>query len=53
MYEYLKKAVLCSLRDGWIAVHYPNLKVLNEPPFAESQARQTGGRTAYIAHAGH
>ncbi|MCU7977192.1 group II intron reverse transcriptase/maturase, partial [Shewanella sp. SW36] len=25
--EYLKKAGLCSLRDGWIAVHYPNQKV--------------------------
>jgi hypothetical protein len=25
--EYLKKAGLYSLRDGWIAVHYPNQKV--------------------------
>ncbi|MEZ8442610.1 hypothetical protein AB6C54_15720, partial [Vibrio splendidus] len=25
--EYLKKAGLFSLRDGWIAVHYPNQKV--------------------------
>ncbi|WP_305000533.1 group II intron maturase-specific domain-containing protein, partial [Rahnella sp. CFA14(1/10)] len=24
--EYLKKAGLYSLRDGWIAVHYPNQK---------------------------
>jgi RNA-directed DNA polymerase len=25
--EYLKKAGLYSLRDGWIAVHYPKQKV--------------------------
>ncbi|AUD60357.1 hypothetical protein AYJ58_13065 [Shewanella sp. Pdp11] len=25
--EYLKKTGLCSLRDGWIAVHYPNQNV--------------------------
>ncbi len=25
--DYLKKAGLCSLRDGRIAVHYPNQKV--------------------------
>ncbi|MCG9723637.1 group II intron reverse transcriptase/maturase, partial [Shewanella sp. Isolate7] len=24
--EYLKKAGLYSLRDGWIAIHYPNQK---------------------------
>ncbi|RPA22583.1 hypothetical protein EGC78_21195 [Shewanella frigidimarina] len=24
--KYLKKAGLYSLRDGWIAVHYPNQK---------------------------